>query len=184
MEQVHVQAQAQAQVQDEQEEECEVEIICEVFYNQALLDVEPVQAQEVVGPYDQWQDEVQILEEIIYPRENPYVIYPGQPPRIVYYDEEPQGQDFYRYRERDLIWRPAPGENLSPVEAMARRLDFDQNIYEMYQDLFEEQQAEIEAAVDEGEDYNEGDLENENQVIVLPNNQDFLPSGNPRIVYR
>ena len=171
-----------------QQDQDEVQIICEITYNQALMnEVLPVQqVQEVVGPYDNWHDEVQILKEVIYPREMPYVILPGQPGRS-YYDEEPKSQEFMP-EQKELIWRPTPGQYLDPVQAMAKRLEFDQNVYDMQLEEFKQQQAEM-AALAADDDADEDGLngledDDDDEGDVGPQgDQAPVQMGVPRIVY-
>ena len=99
------QIQAQAQAQHNEEGENEVEIVCEVFHKQSLLNVEPVhQAQNVLGTYDNWHDAVQILQEVVDPREIAYVILPGQPPRIVCYDHKGKVSSIIKNRIENINW--------------------------------------------------------------------------------
>ena len=171
------------------QEQDEVQIVCEINYNQAFINEAPAQQfQEVAGPYDDWQDEVQIVEEIVYPREMPYVILPGQPGRS-YYDEEPKNQGFMP-EQKELFWRPRPGQHLDPVQAMAMRLKFEQNQYEVSVEEFKEQQAEMAAMAAEGDDAEEeglDDLEDEDDDdgdVGPQGDQAPAQMGVPRIVYR
>ena len=172
----------------QQNQDDEIQIICEITFNQALLNEVPVQqVQEVVGPYDNWRDEVQILEEVNYPREMPYVILPGQPVRS-YYDEEPKSQEFI-FEQKELIWRPIPGRYLDPVQAMAKRLEFDQNIYDMQLEEFKEQQAEMAALAADDDADEDGpvgldDLDDREDDDGAQGEQALVQVGVPRIVYR